>query len=134
MVSSSFRSFDATVLLDGLEPDREDVDATDAPYDDVTHHPVLAVIPCILAREGFGAGALRAREREEHDHEEERELDLPEDRHINRGQDREDEAQRHGAARFVRDVGLDAHAAHELLPMHDPEHRVGLVLELHLPA
>ena len=28
---------------------------------------------------------------------------------------------------------LDAHAAHEILPVHDAEHRVSLVRELHLP-
>ena len=45
MVSTSFRSFDAPVLLNGLEPDSEDVDAADAPNDNVTHRPVLAGVP-----------------------------------------------------------------------------------------
>jgi hypothetical protein len=34
----------------------------------------------------------------------------------------------------MRDVRLDANTAHEVLPVHNPHHLVGLVRELHFPA
>jgi hypothetical protein len=85
--------------------DGEDVYATDAPNHDVAHRPVLVHVPPVGSRKGFRARAFGAREREQHDHEEERELDLiPMNRHVDGGDDRENEAQRDGATRFVRDV------------------------------
>ena len=36
MVSTSFGSFNAPVLLDGFEPDGKDIDAADAPDDGIS--------------------------------------------------------------------------------------------------
>ena len=92
MVSASFGSFDTTVLFDGLESDGEDIDAADAPDDDVAYHPMLVGVPCVRACEGLGAWAFRAREGKKHHHEEERELHLPEHRHVDGRDDRKNEA------------------------------------------
>jgi hypothetical protein len=92
MITTSFWPLDPAVLLDGLEPDGEDVDAVDGPYNYVAHHPVLVWVPSVRTRKSLGARALRTREREEHDHEEERELYLPVDRDFDGGDDCEDEA------------------------------------------
>ena len=77
-MAACFRSLDPSVLLDGFEPDGEDVDATDAPDNDVEDHPVLVGVPRMGSRKGLRAWALREREgeREKHDHQDERELDV----------------------------------------------------------
>ena len=90
MATTSFRSLDPSVLLDGFEPDGEDVDATDAPDDDVEDHPVLVGVPRMGSHKGLRAWALGAREREKHDHQEERELDLPMHRQVD-GHNSQDE-------------------------------------------
>ena len=101
MVSTSFGSFDAPVLLDGFEPDGENVDAAEAPDDDVAHRPVLAGVPRVGTRKGLRARALRTRECEEHDHQEERELDFPVNRHVDGRDESQDEAQRYGSTDCV---------------------------------
>jgi hypothetical protein len=92
MITTSFGSFNSSILLDGLEPDGEDVYATDAPDHNVAHRPVLVHVPPVGSRKGLRARAFGTREREQHDHEEERKLDFPMDRHVDGGDDRENEA------------------------------------------